>query len=196
MEKGIVYVAAEDDLLMCLGERICQSLNLQTCPIRSGGGKSKLKGKLASYNKAAKGMRWLVLRDLDHDRECAAALLRILLPSPSPHMRLRIAVRAAEAWLLADRTSAAGWLGVSLQRLPQDPDELDDPKLALVNLARGSRLSAITKGLVPRMGSGAVVGPEYRSQVSAYVRDRWRPDCAAAHSPSLARTIRRLQEWV
>lgn len=75
MEKGIVYVAAEDDLLMCLGERICQSLNPQTCRIRSGCGKSKLNGKLASYNEAAKGMRWLVLRDLDHDRECAAAHL-------------------------------------------------------------------------------------------------------------------------
>lgn len=75
MEKGIVHVAAEDDLLICLGERICQSLNLQTCRIRSGGGKSRLNGKLASYNRSAKGMRWLVLRDLDHDCECAAAHL-------------------------------------------------------------------------------------------------------------------------
>jgi hypothetical protein len=37
-------------------------------------------------------------------------------------MCFRLAVHAAESWLLADSASLAAFLGVSAARLPNDPD--------------------------------------------------------------------------
>lgn len=69
-------------------------------------------------------------------------------------MGFRIAVRAAEAWILADRGRVAEWLGVPAARVPHDPDSLDDPKPTLVDLARRSRRSRMRRDLVPREASG------------------------------------------
>lgn len=41
-------------------------------------GKSKLDRRLPGYNEAARRTPWLVLRDLDRDVPCAAALVRQL----------------------------------------------------------------------------------------------------------------------
>ncbi len=158
------------------------------------GGKGPLLEKLPRYNTAARHRPWLVLVDLDHHAECAAAARAQWLPSPSDGMCLRIAVPEAESWLLADRESLAGFLGVAVSRIPLDPESLDDPKQTLVNLARRSRWRAIRDGMVPSQASGRAVGPLYPTLVSQYVFGQWRPQVAAEYADSLRRFRVRVSE--
>lgn len=106
-------------------------------------------------------------------------------------------MRAVEAGLLADRERIAQLLGVRTTSLPSDPDSLDDPKAALVDLARRSRFRAIRGDLMPREGSGRQVGPLYTTRMIKFAEDEeggWRPEEALRVSGSLARSVRRLSD--
>jgi hypothetical protein len=109
-------------------------------------------------------------------------------------MCFRVAVRAVEAWLLADRESLAGFLRVSPSRVPPDPESLDEPKQAMVNLARQSRSRAVQEDMVPRPGSGRSVGPAYASRLIEFAQSTWRPEIAATRSDSLRRCCERLRQ--
>ncbi|MBX6351591.1 MAG: hypothetical protein IRZ11_08820 [Clostridia bacterium] len=159
-------------------------------------GKEYLRQRRGAFNRAAANQPWFVLVDLDRESACAPALRFDWLPRPEDLMCFRVAVRAAEAWLLADAEAAADFLSVPTRRLPSDPDKLPDPKAEVVRLASRSRSRVIRRGLVPRPESGAKVGPEYTSRLCDYVRQLWRPDVAAARSPSLAGCIASLGRLV
>jgi hypothetical protein len=146
-------------------------------------GKAQLRERISAYNFAARHGPWVVLVDLGDG--CAPALVREWVPEPAEFLCLRVAVREIESWLLADRERLAEFLSVPVSRVPQRPDEVPDPKLSLVNLARGSRRREIRQGLVPRPGSGRRVGPEYVSRLQEFVSRRWRPAEAEDNSPSL-----------
>lgn len=158
-------------------------------------GKAQLLQKVSNYNRAAAQGPWLVLVDLDNDHgACAAVACREWLPSPLPGMCFRIAVREMEAWLLADAATLGPFLGVSRANIPLDPEGLEDPKQVLINLARRSSKRRIREGMVPRAGSGSLVGPTYVADVNEYARSHWRPEVAASVSPSLGRCLVRLGE--
>src|SRR5262245_64345929 len=70
------------------------------------GGKGRLDPKLRGYLDAASRSPWLILRDLDHDADCAPMLVAKHAMSGN-RSALRIPVRSAEAWLLADTERAA-----------------------------------------------------------------------------------------
>ena len=117
------------------------------------------------------------------------------LDSPAPRMCFRIAVRAVETWLLADRQRLAQFLSIPVSRIPPVLEAVDDPKLLLVNLARHSRQRATREDMVPRQRSGRKVGPAYASRLMEFVEDTttgWRPDVAAEESDSLKRCLHRL----
>lgn len=158
-------------------------------------GKQDLLKRLTSYNEAARWSPWLVLVDLDNE-PCVASARSAWLASPSEYMCFRIAVREAEAWLLADREKAAEFLAVSVARIPPDPDLLPDPKRKIVDLARSSRSRAVRHDLVPSATSGASVGPAYPAEIRRYAETLWRPTVAAESSPSLARCLRRVRALV
>lgn len=159
-------------------------------------GKSWLDERLAAYNQAARHRRWFVLRDLDGDAHCAPDLIARLLPDRASGMCLRIAVRAIESWVLADRERLASFLSVSVNSVPRDPDSVAEPKMKIVDLARKARRRAIREDMVPAAGTSARVGPGYSSRIIEFVSDAWRPDIARTTSPSLARCIDALDEWV
>lgn len=165
-------------------------------PIYGKNGKSHLRRILGGYNNAARFSPWLVLVDLDQDVECAPPLVAAWLPAPAPMMRLRVAVRAIEAWLLADRERLAGFLRVPATRLPLDPDAVPDPKRLLVDLARRSRRRDIREDMVPRAGSGRPVGAAYASRLMEFAATVWRPEVAAGCSDSLRRCRDRIAELV
>jgi len=158
-----------------------------------GRGKAALCDGLPGFAAAARHQPWFVLIDLDDDATCAAALRATWLPEIPEHLCFRIAVRALESWLLADRTGLAQFLGVSEARLPTDPDALPDPKGTLVGLARRARRRDIREGMVPRPGSGRRVGTVYTSQVATYVKECWSIPRATDRSESLARAVRCLE---
>jgi hypothetical protein len=152
-------------------------------------GKQKLLKKIDSYNSAAVHSPWFVLIDLDSDAPCAAEACGLWLPEPARRMCFNIAVTEVESWLLADVESIASFLGVSPARIPADPEKLIDPKSELVKIARRSRKREIRKGLVPRPDSGRMVGPAYASDIRKFALTAWRPEVAAAASPSLSRCL-------
>lgn len=152
-------------------------------------GKDGVLQSLAGFNNAARRWPWVVVVDLDDDPECAPDAVRQWLSEPAPLMCLRIAVRAMESWLLADDERFSEWFRVARSRVPRDPDSLPDPKRALVDLCRRSRSGAIREDVVPREGSGPVVGPGYTQRMIGFAgsADGWRPAIAARRSDSLAR---------
>ena len=127
--------------------------------------------------------------DLDREADCAPPLCEAWLPAPAPHLCFRVAVRAIEAWLMADAETLVSFLGVARSRVPRDPENVAHPKQAMVELARRSRRRAIREDMVPREGSGRQVGPAYSSRLMEYAGSRWRPEVAAQHSASLQRAI-------
>lgn len=159
-------------------------------------GKEHILKALRNYNQAARHSPWVVVVDLDDEPECAPLLVRSSLPQPSMGMRFRVAVRAVEAWLLADRDTLAKFLAVPQNRLPSQPEAEPDPKATLINLARQSKRRDVRDDMVPRPGSGAKVGLAYTARLIEYVTQssfRWRPDVAAQQSDSLRRCIQALQ---
>lgn len=155
-------------------------------------GKDYLRQKLRGYNNAANFAPWIVLMDLNGDAPCAPSFVAGTLDSPSAGLRLRIAVRSVESWLMADREHFARFLGVNLQDVPENPELEVNPKARLLDLARRSRRGTIKADLLPRRGSTARVGPLYNLRLSEYASSTqkgWRPQIAAKRSESLRRCL-------
>ena len=152
-------------------------------------GKDHLRRKIAGYDNAARHAPWFVLVDLDRDEDCAAPLREAWLPAPAPRLCFRIAVRAVEAWLMADAERLARYLGVPRGCVPKAPESLDDPKGAMVALARRSRRRDIRQDMASREGSGRRTGPAYPGRLIEYAATEWRPDVAARNAESLRRAI-------
>jgi hypothetical protein len=165
-------------------------------PIHGKQGKPHLREHVRGYNNAARHAPWLILVDLDRDADCAPPIRQTWLGAPAPLLCFRIVVRAVESWLMADTDTLAEFLGVACSRIPHEPETLDHPKVAMVNLARASRRRAVREDMVPREGSGRPIGPAYSSRLIEFAAGHWRPDVAAGRAESLSRTIRCLRKLV
>lgn len=157
-------------------------------------GKDALDAKLHAYAAAAQFSPWLVLRDLDRDADCAPTLAGDLLPNRPQQLLVRIPVRSAEAWLLADRVSIARYLGVPISVVPASPEDLDHPKRSLVDLARRSRRRAIRRDMIPAPGTSAQIGPGYTARLIEFTPEQWNLQRAAARAQSLARCLAALRK--
>ena len=167
---------------------------------REAGGKSKLDPLVPKYLNAARyqQMKWLILRDLDWDGGCAPELRGKMLAETDPYLCFRIAVREAESWLLADSRSMADFLRISENRVPVLPDRIDNPKEALVSLARSSKKSDVRAALIPHPRSGLSSGPEYASWMTKFAAQHWNLNDAVAsgRSPSLIKAVNRIKQLV
>jgi hypothetical protein len=152
-------------------------------------GKPFLQRRIGGYNAAAEHAPWMVLIDLDNDHVCAPPLRACWLPQLAPRLCFRVAVRAVEAWLLADAERIATFLHVARGKVPTDPEILDNPKATMVALARSSRRSDVREDMVPREGSGRPVGAAYSSRLIEFASSSWRPGIAAKRAESLRRAI-------
>lgn len=152
-----------------------------------------MKRNIYGFNKASKGMPYMILTDLD-TKECAPSMIREWLPAGRNHnLIFRIAVREVESWLLADRSGFAKFLGISRDKMPKNPDGLIDPKAQLINLTRTSRKRDLREDIVPRVRSTAKQGPAYNERLVSFVREAWNPSKACQQSPSLERTLKALE---
>ena len=167
--------------------RLLQEAKLTPGTIYGRRGKNHIRDHIKGYNNAARTVPWFVLVDLDAEANCAPTVVASWLPNPAPNMMFRVAVREVEAWLLSDTEHLAQYLQVSPDVIPHKPEELQDPKQVIVNLARGSASRDIREGVVPSPKSGRVVGPAYDSTMAEFVRGYWVPGKAAENSDSLRR---------
>ena len=193
-----VYFAVEGRTDVPVARRLIRLVGFQPREAIVAGGKSKLDLRVRALNRSGAQVNWLVLRDLDHDAPCASQLIGDLLGAGTrfPRVAVRAPIRTMESWMLADREGFAQEFSVSRHQVPHDPDELDNPRQALVNLCRTSRSREIRVTMAPRTGSRRPVGPEYTYRISAFAQRPWSPARASRNSPSLQRTISALRRLV
>lgn len=182
-----VLVVVEGDTDLPVARKLARDARLSVANEIDCGGKDRLDRSLAAYNDAAKGSPWLVLRDLDHDADCAPSLLGKRRFRAARWMCFRIAVRETEAWLLADATGLAAYLEVDEPIIPNDPDLLEDPTAALLDVASKSPRRAMRNAMLPAPGAFATVGPLYEATIIDFGLRHWSLNRACRRSESLRR---------
>jgi len=196
MSTSYITAVVEGMLDETVLKRLCRESGIEMLGPYGKEGKAKIKAKINGYNNAAKRSHWLVLVDLDSEFQCAPEIIRNWLPSPSRYMNFRVAVREIESWLLADAEKLAKFLSVPKSRIPRNPDDVDNPKTLIVDLARRSRRVQIREDMVPSVGSGRKIGIAYTPLLMEFSMRLWRPGIAARYSDSLSRTIALLKRLV
>jgi hypothetical protein len=86
------------------------------------------------------------------------------------------------------------FLSVPVSKIPPNPETLPNAKQFLVSLAGQSRKKAIREDMVPRPGSGRMVGPAFTSRIIEFASAAWRPDAAEQVSESLAGCMASVRE--
>jgi hypothetical protein len=191
MSEICINLVSEDELSSAvIGKILAGSCHTYRIGFRyTSGGFGWIKKRIDGLNKAAKGMPYFVLTDLD-TCECAPVLVKQWLGVPKhPNLLFRVAVREVEAWLLGCRESFASFLGVPESRIPANVEGIPNPKELVVNLARRSRKRTIRVDIAPQDGSTAKVGPDYNGRLMSYVERHWDPAIAKEYSPSLQKAI-------
>ena len=192
-----VHLAVEDELSEAVLRRLLKHTHrgyaVGTVYGRSGYG--YLRSSIAGWNKAARGVPFVILTDLDR-HPCPAALIGDWIPHHRhTNLLLRVAVREVESWVLADPANLSAFLRVNPNIIPPQPDSLPDPKKVLVDTANRSRSREVRRRVVPKPGSTAKQGPEYNACLIEFVQGTWSIDTAVAASPSLARTMARFLSY-
>ena len=196
MQQSQINIAVEGYTDEIVVRSILDHIGLSCGLVRGKKGKIHLLNSLSKYNQAARFAKWLIVVDLDQDADCAPDYVISILSEVEDGLILRIAVRAIESWLLADREHLAKHLGIAIANVPLNPDAEDNPKNTLLALTRKSRRKALKEDIIPRLGSGARVGPGYAFRINEFVTQsnyQWRPDVAVSCSDSLRRCIGALQ---
>jgi hypothetical protein len=192
-------LATEDELSEAVARRILSdfpAITLRDSLRRGGNG--YLRSRIRAFCEIARRVGpVLLVTDLDTNA-CPAALREDWfgkLAQPRGFL-LRVAQREIESWLLADHEAAATILGrAARHRLPHYPDQLEDPKKFLLELAKRAPKD-IRLDLRAEEGAIARQGLAYNTRLCELVRTSWRPERAAERSPSLLRAIDRIRELV
>lgn len=167
---------------------------------RRGRGKQNIDARLVGFNRAAHHARskTIILRDLDMDAGCAPTLISRLIDNRDQRLCLRIAVRQAEAWLLADSSNIAKTLRINIKSLPMHPELLNSPKASMIALARKSTSADVRRAILPQPRSGIPVGPGYAATLLEFIDRYWDIDSAieSGKAPSLDRAVMRLKQLI
>lgn len=159
-----------------------------------GQGINYLLSRAAGFVRAATPQRrLLVLADfMDLKVPCAVAGLEKLNVEASPSACVRLVVREIESWVMADVQAVSEWLSVPVIRLPEAPDDVDDPKRTFLAIVRRSRKRRLAEELVHATRERE--GRLYAKNMAGFAMRDWSPERAAERSPSLARAIQRVRE--
>ena len=190
-----VALATEDALSEAIGKRLLDELgpHLATQTLIRKHGSGYLRSRLGSWCQMAQRQAIVILTDLDR-APCPAALLNEWFgQSRRPvNLLLRVAVREAESWLMADHEAMRQLIGVR-GVLPAQPDDLPDPKRHLLKLAKLAPRQ-VRLDLIKDAGAVSSQGIGYNARLTEFVRTNWSPARAAQRSPSLNRARVRMRE--
>lgn len=195
-------VVIEDDLSLELVKQVLIKTNSSfiidkvwpdTTRNKASRGNGYIFKKIKGFNNAANHSHFLVLTDLD-TRECAPSFRAELVPQGcNKNMILRIAVREVEAWVLADRPGFADFLGIALKSLPDNMDDIKDPKELLFKIVKKSKKRDLKNGILPH-SSTAKYGPDYNGQLISFLQKHWNLKNAVKYSDSLNRFVKALRD--
>ena len=192
-------VVAEDKLTQAVLHKLVHTYLPEYAISRSEvkNGRGNVQKSLAGYASLANVMPVIVGVDLDHD-ECASTLLAGWADEfdPHPNLIIRVAVTEIESWVLADRKRCADFINATSDEISRDPDSLENPKKAFLDLARANAHEELKKDLVPRNYDRNYprIGPAYNLRMTAFVASRWRPHVARPKSDSLHRAITAMEK--
>jgi hypothetical protein len=189
-----INLAVEDALTESLFVKVLSSLPglYATRTIYNRGGSGYLRQHVNGFNLASRGTPFLIGTDLD-TYDCPPRLIADWLLQPRHHnLLLRVAVREAEAWVLADKDNLASYLGIRPSMIRDDVEAIQDAKGELIRLASRSRRRTLREDICPGPNSTRVVGPNYNARLATFVRQLWDPNSARQRAASLSRTIDRL----
>jgi len=198
MNPVTIYLAVEDDLSEEVARKVLSS-SRQTYLVGAVYGKSGfgfLKKNALGFNRAAQGIPYLMLTDLDQG-ECAPDLMKEWFGEIPlhPNFLFRVAVREVEAWLLAHRKAFAKFVRISESRIPKDVESIADPKQSLIQLVSRSPNRAMREEIMPPAGSIRKQGPNYNGCLAGYVQKFWNPREAMRSSDSLSRMVKVLDDF-
>jgi hypothetical protein len=191
-----MIVAVEDPISEAVARKIVQVArpDLTIYQVMRKNGHGYVRMKIRELNRTAQKIPVFVLLDLDRPEPCPADLIRQVLPVPhAAKLLFRIAVLEIESWVMADREAFARFVGVARDLVPDNPDDISDPKAAVVSLAKRSKRKEIRDDLVPNPGDIRKVGPAFNPRMVAFVENEWRVHLARTTSPSLDKAVERLE---
>jgi hypothetical protein len=191
-----IHLATEDHVTEMVGRRLIREIgpSFETGVAFQKNGFGYLKSNMDKFCELARRSPLLLLTDLDQEN-CVRKLLSTWIGQRqlSPHFLFRIAVRETESWLLADHVGMRKLLVKGARNLPREPDLLPDPKRKLLQLA-GNAPREIKNDLITARGALASQGLGYNQRLGDFATNDWSPSRAASNSPSLNRTLVRLNE--
>jgi len=194
MRQGSILLVGEDALCCALGAALIAQAGVAvalSATIKTGGA-NRFRDEIPRMNNAANHFPVLMVADADQ-APCVVTQVRSWLPPRKSHnLLLRLAVREAESWVLADSAAFAAFAAVSPAKVPRRPDELEDPKRFLLNLVTKSKRRDLKAEMLPR-NSRSSIGLGYNLHLETFVRDHWSAARAAEQSPSLARALPRVR---
>lgn len=166
------------------------------------GGYVYLKQKILAFNQAARITPYLVVTDLDKAK-CPADLIENWFACQLVEYQSRknanllfcVAVREIECWILADRAGFARFLGISVDLMPPQPEQIFDPKRILTQLAKRCRHRQTRQDIVPSADSIWPTGPGYTERLASFIHSHWSVETACRFSPSLQRTFKLLKRF-
>lgn len=192
----MVNLATEDELSEAVALRLIDDVfGVGMVGYRFGRkGNGYLIKKMSSFRQMANREPVLILTDLDN-ANCAPELLQKWSSGREfpENLLVRVAIREIEAWVLADRSGTADFLGVSPNLIPLAPEGLPDPKSFLLNLARKARRD-VRSELIVAKGAIASQGLGYNRALSFFVSKTWSVEEAVLRAPSLSKAMLRLKE--
>jgi len=193
-----INLAVEDELTEHVMRALLQATSrpYSVEAVYRKGGFVYLKQKILAFNQAARITPYLIVTDLDK-AECPPELIENWFVCQLADYPLRknasllfcVAVREVESWILADRAGFALFLGISADLIPPYPEQIVDPKRALIQLAKRCRHRQTRQDIVPGASSILPVGPGYTERLASFVYRRWSVETACRSSPSLQRAF-------
>lgn len=190
-----VVVVGEDQLCCALAEAIILQSNrgaiIQQRTITNGC--APFRAMIEKMNVVADSvMPVIMLADADQAPCVVTQRNTWMPPHPSPRLALRLAVREAEAWVLADHEGLSAFAQFSPALMNRTPDVIMDPKQELLRLIRRSKRRDLREEMLPRKGSSSPTGLGYNMHLKQFVQESWSAERAAERSPSLSRCIPRI----
>jgi hypothetical protein len=190
-----IVIVGEDQLCCALAVKLVVQSNkdaiIQQTTVANGC--APFRSMITKMNSIAQTvMPVLMLADADQ-APCVVTQRNAWMPAhPSPRLSLRLALREAEAWVLADHEGLSAFAQFSPALMDRSPDEIRDPKQELLRLIRKSKRRDLREEMLPRKGSSNIVGLGYNIHLTQFVRDFWCVERASERSPSLSRAIPRI----
>jgi hypothetical protein len=155
-------------------------------------GNGYIKKNLKSFNSLAESIPTIVLTDLDNVA-CASGLITNWFNFKiSTKLIFRIAVKEIETWLIGDRHNFSSFFGVPVTKIPNEVEEITNPKSFLIELAKKSRKKEIRENIPPT--GTAVFGPGYNLILQEFIMNHWDCEKARMLSLSLNKTILRIKQ--